>query len=64
MLKIIHALIEFAQMRMYLYVDMLQPSRSSKVNYTFAMWIQEQNMLPTFSKTSKVSLFIIITLRI
>ncbi len=62
MLKIVHALIKFAQTRMYLYVDMLQPSRSSKVNYTFTMWIQKQNMPPTFSKTSKVSLLIIITL--
>jgi uncharacterized membrane protein len=41
MLKIVHALIKFAQTRMYLHVDMLQPSRSSKVNYTFTMWIQE-----------------------
>lgn len=41
MLKIVHALIKFAQTRMYLYVDMLQPSRSSKVNYTFTMWIQD-----------------------
>lgn len=40
---------------------MLQPSRSSKVNYIFIMWIWEQNMPPTFSKTSKVSLLIIIT---